>query len=119
MNKKPLFSITKKDLEITYFSGTGGGGQHRNRHMNCVRIKHKESGALVTGQSQKSKEKNTREALNNLINNPKFKMWHMKKVAEVLTNKTIDDVVDEMMNENNLKIEKRDSETGKWIDYEE
>ena len=41
--KKLLFSITKKDFKIDYFSGTGAGGQHRNRHKNCIRLTHIES----------------------------------------------------------------------------
>jgi len=34
MKKEHLFSVTKKDIEITYYSGRGAGGQHRNRHKN-------------------------------------------------------------------------------------
>jgi hypothetical protein len=37
MNKKLLFSVTKKDLEITWFSGTGKGGssiQQADRHYS-------------------------------------------------------------------------------------
>lgn len=55
MDKELIFSVSKKDLEIDWFSGTGAGGQHRNKHMNCCRIKHKESG--ITAQCQEFRER--------------------------------------------------------------
>ncbi len=64
---KKLFSITKKDFEISYFSGKGSGGQHRNKHQNCVRMKHKESGIISVGQNHKNRQANLKEALRNLI----------------------------------------------------
>jgi len=60
MAKQLLFSVTKKDLEIEYFSGTGAGGQYRNKHQNCVRLKHPDSGAIVTGQSNRERSSNLR-----------------------------------------------------------
>lgn len=105
--KELLFSVTKKDLDIDYFSGTGAGGQYRNRHMNCVRIHHKDSGAISTGQSSRSRKDNMREALYGLVENPKFKVWHSRMVHEKLTGKTIEERVDEQMREENLKIEKK------------
>ena len=117
MSKKLLFSITKKDLKISYFSGKGAGGQNRNRHMNCVRISHPESGAESTGQSHKEKRANVKEALQSLVKKPKFKTWHSRKVQELMSGKTIDETVAEMMAEENLKIEKLD-EDERWIPYE-
>lgn len=105
MKRELLFSITKKDFEITYFSGKGKGGQHRNKHQNCVRLKHKESGVIATGQSNKERKSNIREALHNLLKNGKFKMWYAQKVQEVLSGKSLDQRVEEMMKPENLKIE--------------
>jgi len=112
--KKLLFSITSKDLEIQYFSGTGAGGQYRNKHQNCVRIQHKESGTLVTGQSNRERQANTKEAFNNLINHPKFKIWYNAKVFEKLSGKTMEQRIEESMSEENLIIEGLD-ENGKWV----
>jgi len=112
-NKKDLlFSLTKKDFEISYFSGHGPGGQNRNKHMNCVRLKHPDSGATATGQDEKSKEQNLKNALNRLVEQPKFKLWHAKKCWEVLNNKTIEQHVNEQMQEQHLKIEVRKDD--KW-----
>lgn len=113
-DKKLLFSITKKDLNITYFSGSGAGGQHRNRHMNCVRINHKDSHVTVTGQSHKERKQNIKEALYNLIKHPRFKMWHAITVNELIRGKTIDELVEEEMDEKNLIIETVDKD-GKWV----
>ncbi len=107
-----LFSVTKKDFKITYFSGTGAGGQHRNRHMTCCRLFHKDSGVTVTGQSNKERLSNIKEAFSNLLNDPKFKLWYNLKVSETLNGITLKDRVDEMMDAKNIKTE--GLVEGKW-----
>jgi protein subunit release factor B len=117
--KKLLFSITKKDLEITYFSGTGAGGQHRNRHMLNCRIRHPESGVIVTCGNHKSKERNRKEAFQQLINHPKFKKWHKIKTAQLIAEQDgLEQKVDKMMDEKNLKIEKFNKTKQKWEEME-
>ena len=111
--RKLLFTVEKKDFDISYFSGSGAGGQHRNKHKNCVRLKHKDSGAIATGQSHKSRKQNLREALHNIVKVGKFKMWHSQKVREKLDGITLDEKVDKMMQPENLRIEGRNKD-GKW-----
>lgn len=60
--------LNKKDFKIDWFSGTGAGGQHRNKHQNCCRITHKESGLTSIGTSHKSREMNKKEAFEELAN---------------------------------------------------
>lgn len=103
--KKLLFSITKKDLKIDYFSGTGAGGQHRNKHQNCVRLYHKDSDVRVTGQKHRERQSNLRDAFNSLVNHYKFKLWHSRKVQEINSGITLDQLVDEQMKPENIKIE--------------
>jgi len=103
--KELLFSVNRKDMNMTFFSGKGAGGQNRNRHMNCVRINHKDSGAMVTGQSHKEIKSNIKEAMNNMVGHYKFKIWHARRVQECLNKETINEVVDRQINESNLKIE--------------
>lgn len=117
MNKELLFSITKKDFEIQYFSGTGAGGQHRNKHQNCVRLRHPASGAYATGQQNRERLSNVRDAFNALIKHPKFRLWYNQKTMEILTGKSIDERVDEMMDNKNLKIETR-NDSGRWASWE-
>ena len=115
MKKELLFSVTKKDLEIDYFSGTGAGGQHRNKHQNCVRMHHPESGARSTGQTNRERQSNVREAFKSLIEHPKFKIWHSQRSMECLGKQTIQQKVELMMEPENLKIEGKNSK-GRWED---
>ena len=57
---------TKKDFRIEWFSGKGAGGQHRNKHQNCVRVIHIESGLSCTGQSYRERKRNFEEAFRSL-----------------------------------------------------
>ena len=113
MNKELLFSVIEKDLVIQYFSGTGAGGQHRNKHQNCVRIKHSESGAMSTGQSNRNREANRREAFRSLVRGAKFKLWLSQKTKEIECGETLQQTVDKMMSPENLRIEYRENNV--WV----
>ena len=116
-NKELLFSVTKNDLEIDWLSGTGCGGQYRNKHQNCCRIRHKDSGAIATGQSQRDRVSNLREAMNNLVKVPAFQAWVKVKIGEVTGERAeIEAQVEKAMR--HLKFEVKD-ENGKWVEVEE
>ena len=65
--KQILFSFSKKDFEVTWFSGEGAGGQHRNKHKNSCRIKHKETGLMASSQEHKSAPQNKKAAFRRLV----------------------------------------------------
>lgn len=54
-------SLRDEDLEIEWYSGSGAGGQHRNRHKNCVRLRHRPTGIVKTAQ-KRSREASLKEA---------------------------------------------------------
>jgi len=58
--------LTKKDFKLEWYSGSGAGGQHRNKHQNCCRITHIESGLTANGTSSRSRLTNQREAFEEL-----------------------------------------------------
>lgn len=58
--------LTKKDFRLEWFSGSGGGGQHRNKHQNCCRITHPATGLVAIGTASKSRVQNQRDAFHHL-----------------------------------------------------
>ena len=45
-------AIPETDLKIEWYSGTGAGGQHRNKTQNSCRITHIPSGVVATSQTR-------------------------------------------------------------------
>ncbi len=45
-------TILENDLKIEWYSGTGAGGQHRNKHQNSCRITHIPTGLVATAQTR-------------------------------------------------------------------
>jgi len=114
-SKQKLFSVTKKDFVIEAFSGSGAGGQHRNRHPNCVRIKHVESGVIKTCTKHRSLHQNQQEAFVNLAKDPKFKLWLNRKAAGTLEIESqVDQAVKAAMVPGNLKVEGYDKKKDGW-----
>lgn len=56
--------FTEKDFTFEWFSGQGKGGQHRNKHQNCCKVTHTESGIKANGTGSKSRESNKKNAMN-------------------------------------------------------
>jgi protein subunit release factor A len=59
--------LTPKDFKFDWFSGTGAGGQHRNKHQNCLRLTHLETGITVTAQESRSRMQNKEAAYRNMV----------------------------------------------------
>ena len=110
MGKELLFSITKKDFQITYFSGTGKGGQKRNKTQNCCRIKHVETGVITTGQETRSKQQNLKNAFKRMTEHPEFKAYLRMRIARETADKEEEErclqrKVNEMLDDKYLKVE--------------
>jgi len=50
-------------VEITFFRGSGPGGQHRNKTETGVRIRHLPTGVIVTATESRSRSLNLRRAM--------------------------------------------------------
>ena len=59
-------SMTAKDFRLEWYSGQGAGGQHRNKHQNCCRITHIETGLTAIGTSHSSRPANQKDAFTRL-----------------------------------------------------
>ena len=55
-------NITEDQFRYEWYSGTGKGGQHRNKHQNCCRCIHEPTGITAAGTSSRSREDNRRSA---------------------------------------------------------
>jgi peptide chain release factor 1 len=62
----PYARRNENDFRVEWFSGSGAGGQHRNRHLNCSRIWHVPTG-LKQERQGRSREANYRDAMAALI----------------------------------------------------
>ncbi len=58
--------FTKKDFRVEWFSGTGGGGQYRNKHQNCCRITHIETGLRTQETGNRERPLNQKSAFTKL-----------------------------------------------------
>jgi peptide chain release factor 1 len=54
--------LDEADLRLRWFSGTGKGGQHRNKHQNSVEVIHVPTGISRSAQTR-SRETSLREAM--------------------------------------------------------
>ena len=67
VGKERVNITTKKDFKLDWFSGTGAGGQYRNKHMNSLRLTHIESGITVTAQNQRDRPSNQKDAFERIV----------------------------------------------------
>lgn len=113
MSREHLFTLNKKDFIVDTFRSGGPGGQAQNKLETGVRIKHPASGAIGESREERSQHANKKIAFRRLAETTKFKNWIKMKVAELSCGKSLDQIVEEMMQEHNIKTEVKDDK-GKW-----
>ena len=112
--KELVFSLTKKDFYIEYFSGTGAGGQNRNKVMAACRIHHRASGAVGQCQEERTQKPNREKAFNRLVKSDKFQKWLRLEVSRLAGDTiSIEERVEKEMK--NIRVEVRD-DNGRWIE---
>lgn len=62
----PVLKFKDEDFKIEWYSGTGAGGQHRNKHQNSCRITYIPTGQIATAQ-HRSRLNSLEEAKSALI----------------------------------------------------
>ena len=115
--RTPVLTIRRDDFQVDWFSGSGAGGQHRNKHHNCCRITHPPSGVVGVGQDHSDRPSNQRDAFRRLAGNPKFVTWVRVASARAAGIPDPEETVDEMMNNDQVKIETKDDH-GRWVETE-
>lgn len=85
--KLEQFCYTRKDFIFDWFSGTGKGGQHRNKHQNCLRLTHIPSGITVLSSDNRNRNGNIKIAFERL--KPLLLIWIRKQMnTEVIGKNT-------------------------------
>jgi len=111
--KTKLFSVTIADCEIQTFRSGGKGGQNQNKVESGVRIIHHPSGARGEGREERSQLANKRRAFERMAQTKEFQRWAKSTAAKLSGQKSVEEIVDEMMQPHNLKVEVR-NEQGLW-----
>lgn len=113
--RKPLLSVTRKDLRIQFFRAGGKGGQNQNKRSSACRITHTESGAVGESRNHREQARNKIEAFRRLANSKKFRDWvriqasgKAKELADV--ERKVDQ---ELMDSRNVQVEVRNDD-GAW-----
>lgn len=102
-----------KDFDVSYFCGSGAGGQARNKVHSGVQICHRESGAIGRACDTRSQAENKAAALLRLTKTPQFKFWMAKKMYELESGEKLEAALDREMRPENLTFEIKNA-SGQW-----
>lgn len=112
-DRERIHLATRKDFDVSYFCGSGAGGQARNKVASGVQIIHRESGAIGRASDSRSQADNKAEAFSRLLATPKMKFWLAAKLYEIRQGEKMEDTLAKDTAPENLKYEIKNAE-GKW-----
>lgn len=86
-DNKDYQKISDEYFRVEWFSGTGKGGQHRNRHCNSCRLIHIPTGLVETRQGRERKT-NLKQAKDSLLTTLQQKQYNhrSKQSAKIAKN---------------------------------
>lgn len=104
---------SQKDFDVSYFCGSGAGGQARNKVASGVQIIHRETGAIGRASDSRSQAENKASAFKRLLETPKMKFWVAAKIYEVRQGETIQSTIESDTTPDKLKFEIKNAD-GQW-----
>ena len=104
---------TAKDFNVSYFCGSGAGGQARNKVASGVQIIHRETGAIGRASDSRSQAYNKKSAFQRLLKTPKMKFWIAAKCYEVKQGEQLEHTIERDTQPDNLKYEIKNA-LGQW-----
>jgi len=107
--------LTKKDFKLEWYSGQGAGGQHRNKHQNCCRITHLESGLVARGTEARDRVTNQRVAFQRLAK--EVINWYDPETQ--IERRTSNGATDVIRTYHAVRNEVLDKASGKRLSYKE
>jgi len=105
MEKQKITLVSKKVLDVSYFCGSGAGGQARNRVKSGCQIIHRESGSIGRASDSRSLEQNKKSAFERMRQTTKFKIWLNKKLWEIENKESLEESIEKDLQLKNLKFE--------------
>jgi len=115
MSNDKVNILSKRDLDVSYFCGSGPGGQARNKVASGVQIIHRETGAIGRASDSRSQADNKRNAFLRLLETPKMKFWIAAKIYEIRQQETLEQTVERETKPEFLKFEVKTPD-GKWVE---
>lgn len=107
---------SKEDFDVSYFCGSGKGGQAKNKVASGVQIIHRETGALGRASDSRSQAENKKAAFKRLLATPKMKFWLNKKLFEVRERQTMEESIEKDTTDDKLRFEVM--KDGKWTEVQ-
>jgi len=99
------FRLTAKDFKIEYLRGHGNGGQKKQKTSSACRITHEPSKVSKYCQDHREQHRNRSAAFTALCSDPRFKSWCGIRMSEIENKQTVEEWVEEQMQEKNLLVE--------------
>lgn len=112
--REKITILTRKDLDISYFRGSGDGGQNKQKTSSGVMMVHRETGAIGRASDSRCQHTNKKTAFKRLCAHPKMKFWFAKKAYELQNKESMEKTVERAMQPHNLVVEVKDS-SGRWV----
>lgn len=104
---------TAKDFDVSYFCGSGAGGQARNKVHSGVQICHRESGAIGRASDSRSQHDNKCSALLRLTKTPQFKFWLSRRIYEIEQGEKLEQTIERETTPDQLRFEIKNA-LGNW-----
>lgn len=107
-----IFRVTINDCEVQTFRAGGKGGQAQNKRDTGVRVIHPPSGARGESREHRGQLENKKAAFKRMGESAEFQKWAKLKALRL---PSIESIVDDDMQEENLLIEVR-SKFNRWVE---